>query len=100
MLKSELIRTLVCWSLSTFAGMQDRKKRQRLVSATIAFLQDTALAPQGAERHLLNLFIDGSLTINQVLAELEALNQANAFGQLPTYLATVLFEMPRSLLMA
>jgi hypothetical protein len=51
--------------------MQNQEKRARAVKATIAFLENTSLAPDAYERELLNHFIAGELTIAQVLERLE-----------------------------
>lgn len=52
--------------------MQNHEKRARIVKATIAFLETTTLAADAYERDLLNRFIEGELTISQVLTMLEA----------------------------
>jgi TolB-like protein len=44
--------------------------RQRVVAAAIDFTQGTALAPQRYERALLDLFVRGFLTIDQVMERL------------------------------
>jgi hypothetical protein len=46
--------------------------RQQLVSAALDFVAGTALIPSEYERILLKQFVDGSLTIEQVLEHLEA----------------------------
>jgi hypothetical protein len=46
------------------------QSRQRLVAAAIDFTQGTALAPQQYERALLDLFVRGFLTIDQVIERL------------------------------
>lgn len=46
------------------------QSRQRIVAAAIDFTQDTALAPQQYERALLDLFVRGFLTIDQVMERL------------------------------
>lgn len=51
--------------------MQNEETRTRLVKATIAFMEDTPLRPDAYERHLLNLFSKGELTISQVLKLLD-----------------------------
>lgn len=50
-----------------FCTMENQEKRDRLVRATISFLEDTTLTPGAYERHLLDRFITGELTIYQVL---------------------------------
>jgi hypothetical protein len=47
--------------------MQNLPQRTRLVKASIAFLEGTSLAPDAYERYLLERFIAGELTIDQVL---------------------------------
>jgi hypothetical protein len=46
--------------------------RQQLVAAALDFVAGTALLPGDYERVLLNQFVEGSLTIEQVLEHLEA----------------------------
>jgi hypothetical protein len=46
--------------------------RQRLVTAALDFVAGTALVPGDYERMLLKQFVEGSLTIEQVLEHLEA----------------------------
>jgi hypothetical protein len=45
--------------------------RQRLVNFALGLTQNTDLSPTPYERHLLNLFVQGHLTIDHVLACLE-----------------------------
>jgi hypothetical protein len=56
--------------------------RQRLVNSALSLTQDTTLAPTPYERQLLDLFVQGHLTIDHVLACLEtqeyAAPQANS----------------------
>ncbi|MVN77040.1 hypothetical protein GO988_11955 [Hymenobacter sp. HMF4947] len=49
--------------------------RQRMVTAALEFTQPTALAATAYERWLLDQFVRGALTIDEVLAHLED-NQA------------------------
>ena len=51
--------------LTTTAG------RQRLVTTVLNLTRDTALAPTPSEVHLLEQFVRGNLTLDQVLACLE-----------------------------
>jgi hypothetical protein len=44
--------------------------RQRVVAAALDFTQGTTLAPQQYERALLDLFVRGFLTIDQVMERL------------------------------
>ena len=46
------------------------QSRQRVVAAALDFTQGTALAPQQYERALLDLFVRGFLTIDQVMERL------------------------------
>ena len=48
------------------------RDRQRLVAAALNFIQDTPLVPTPYELRLLDKFARGVLTIDQVLACLEA----------------------------
>jgi hypothetical protein len=54
--------------VSVFATTQNR---QRLVSTALRLTENTALAPQDYERGLLDQFIAGDLTIDEVLARLD-----------------------------
>jgi hypothetical protein len=47
-----------------------------MVKATLAFLENTSLAADAYERRLLNRFIEGGLTIAEVLELLEEHNKA------------------------
>jgi hypothetical protein len=46
--------------------------RQRLVLAALDFVAGTSLVPDDYERMLLKQFVEGTLTIEQVLEHLEA----------------------------
>lgn len=46
--------------------------RQRLVTAALDLAQGTALAPKPYERMLLDQFVRGNLTLDDVLAHLDA----------------------------
>jgi hypothetical protein len=48
------------------------RERQRLVTMALNLTADTSLAPGEQERHLLQEFTRGTLTIDEVLALLEA----------------------------
>lgn len=63
--------------------MQNPERRARAVKATIAFLENTSLAPDAYERHLLQRFIAGELTITQVLELLEKREVAAPSALLP-----------------
>jgi hypothetical protein len=52
------------------------RERQRLVTMALNLTAETRLAPSEQERHLLQEFTRGTLTIDEVLALLEA--QENA----------------------
>lgn len=52
--------------LSTVAG------RQKLLTAALDFVAGTALVPSYREQALLAQFVDGNLTIEQVVEQLEA----------------------------
>lgn len=46
--------------------------RTRVVNATIDFVQGTQLEPQPYEQSLLRLYVEGHLTIEEVIQHLEA----------------------------
>jgi hypothetical protein len=48
-----------------------KEDRQRLVNFALGLTQDTSLAPTVYERQLLDLFVQGYLSIDHVLACLE-----------------------------
>lgn len=52
--------------------LQDATQRQRAVAWALRFTEDTPLAPDPYERALLTRFIEGKLTLEQVLERLEA----------------------------
>ena len=52
--------------------MQDSAYRRRLVAAALALTQGTTLAAGPYEQQLLTQFVQGQLTIEEVLALLEA----------------------------
>lgn len=45
--------------------------RQRVLNVALWLAQDTPLAPQAQEQHLLDLFVAGLLTLDQVLVQLD-----------------------------
>ncbi|UOG75058.1 hypothetical protein MTX78_00300 [Hymenobacter tibetensis] len=51
--------------------LQNVEKRQRAVAWALRFAQNTTLDPGPYERALLARFVEGSLTIDQVLEQLE-----------------------------
>jgi hypothetical protein len=53
-----------------------KQRRQQLVTLALNLTADTILAPQAYERILLDQFMEGDLTIDQVLALLERQEQA------------------------
>lgn len=58
------------FSSSSHPRLATVHSRQRVVAAAIDFTQGTALAPQQYERALLDLFVRGFLTIDQVMERL------------------------------
>lgn len=50
--------------------------RQRLLKTALRITENTAIAPDAYERMLLDQFVVGQLTIDQVLAQLEAQRSA------------------------
>lgn len=54
------------------AALASQQSRQRLVHAMLDFTNHTALEATPYERELLNLFVLGELTIDQVVAQLAA----------------------------
>jgi hypothetical protein len=63
------------WSQQAPQQVSERH-RQQLVTMALNLTADTGLAPGAQERHLLNEFMRGTLTIDEVLTFLEA--QENA----------------------
>lgn len=55
--------------------------RQRLVNLALGLTENTTLAPTPYERQLLDLFVRGHLTIDHVLACLEAQDYKDAEPQ-------------------
>lgn len=53
------------------------QSRQRLVTAALKLTESTTLAPGPYERELLARFVAGELTIDEVLARLEAATPAD-----------------------
>ncbi|WP_375436239.1 antitoxin VbhA family protein [uncultured Hymenobacter sp.] len=51
--------------------LENKEKRQYAVAWALRFAQNTSLDPSPYERALLNRFIEGSLTIDQVLEQLD-----------------------------
>jgi hypothetical protein len=45
--------------------------RQRLVASVLSFTENTSLTPSTLERELLGRFVQGELTIDEVVARLE-----------------------------
>ena len=52
--------------------LSTRQGRQQLVTAALDFVAGTALFPSQREQHLLAQFVQGSLTIEQIVEQLEA----------------------------
>jgi hypothetical protein len=52
--------------------LSTRQGRQQLVTAALDFVTGTTLFPSQHEQHLLAQFVQGSLTIEQVIEQLEA----------------------------
>jgi hypothetical protein len=65
------------WSQQVLQQVSERN-RQRLVTMALNLTADTRLAPGEQERQLLTEFTQGSLTIDEVLALLEAQENAQA----------------------
>ncbi|HEX8424968.1 hypothetical protein [Hymenobacter sp.] len=55
----------------TFSFLENKEKRQYAVAWALRFAQNTPLDPSPYERALLTRFVDGNLTIDQVLEQLE-----------------------------
>jgi hypothetical protein len=51
--------------------LSDKESRARLVRATADFVKGTPLDPQPYEKTLLQLFVEGELTIDEVVQRLE-----------------------------
>ncbi|UOQ66376.1 hypothetical protein [Hymenobacter volaticus] len=51
--------------------LENKEKRQYAVSWALRFAQNTSLDPSPYERTLLTQFVEGSMTIDQVLEQLE-----------------------------
>lgn len=51
--------------------LENKEKRQYAVAWALRFTQNTALDPGPYERALLTRFVEGSLTIDQVLEQLD-----------------------------
>jgi hypothetical protein len=58
------------FSLTRHPRLATVQSRHRLVEAALDFTQDTPLSPQHYERALLDLFVRGFLTIDQVIERL------------------------------
>ncbi len=58
--------------LMSASPLATEQSRQRLVKAVIAFTEGTALFPQAYEQQLLDQFVRGRLTIDEVVYYLEA----------------------------
>ena len=58
--------------MSTSPGtlLENKEKRQYAVAWALQFAQNTSLDPSPFERALLTRFVEGSLTIDQVLEQL------------------------------
>lgn len=52
--------------------LENKEKRQYAVAWALRFAQNTSLDPSPYERALLARFVEGSLTIDQVLEQLES----------------------------
>jgi hypothetical protein len=64
--------TLLQHSQPTTQPATTREARARLVNATLDFVTGTPLYPQPYEYTLLQLFVEGDLTIDEVVQRLEA----------------------------
>jgi hypothetical protein len=58
--------------------MKHRQQRQQLVRAALAMTQGTTIAPTGYELLLLGQYIEGVLTLDQVLVLLRAVEQGSS----------------------
>jgi hypothetical protein len=55
--------------------MKNREERNKIVQATIAFLEGTTLRAGAYEQHLLSRFVEGEITIAEALELLELHNK-------------------------
>ena len=56
--------------------MYNREARSRIVAWGLAMTENTRIAPGEHERELLAAFVEGELTLDEVLAQLELEEQA------------------------
>jgi hypothetical protein len=56
--------------------LASERGRQRLLTAALRITENTSIAPNDYERRLLDQFVEGQLTIDEVVAQLDAYQQA------------------------
>jgi hypothetical protein len=55
--------------------MKNEQERREVVAAALSWTKTTAITPSDYEKHLLQQYIQGTLTIDQVIELLEECNE-------------------------